>query len=184
VSQFEGDVGAAMLVKSSFGEPLDREELQLHLGITRELNDLEQLVPGYDIVFPLAGYRCGAKHDEHLTRFRNVAVAPPQVRACAAVGHCNSRSRLFALAFSSSLTVVVVVVVVIVVAVAAAVVVSVRYLYRTGAFYSASRVLAMIFRRVTLRIRATFWPQFTTARISSWRRTVRSRPWTVASARL
>lgn len=80
--QLTFDVGSAMLVKSSFGWPLDLEELAANVGSwvdPSDLTNLEPYVPGYDVVFPLAVFHCGEQPTLHLHRFENFTLAPPQV---------------------------------------------------------------------------------------------------------
>jgi hypothetical protein len=86
------DVGSAMLVKSSFGWPLDLQELAANVGTwvdPDDLTNLEPYVPSYDVVFPLAVFHCGEQPTLHLHRFENFTLAPPQVGCLAWKGVCQ-----------------------------------------------------------------------------------------------
>ena len=79
-SDFVANIGAAILVKSSFGPRLNLPELVAHVNNTAA-RDNEHYRPGYDVMFPLAFYRCGFHPETHLRNFDNVTLLAPHVRA-------------------------------------------------------------------------------------------------------
>ncbi len=80
-SDFIANIGAAVLVKSSFGPPLDLPELRAFVN-NSEARDNAWYRPGFDVQFPLSFYRCGFHPESHLMMYDNATIRPVQVRGC------------------------------------------------------------------------------------------------------
>ena len=78
-SDFTANIGAAIMVKSSFGPALDVAALAEFVNNT-DARDSEHYRRGYDVMFPLAFYRCGFHPETHLRHFDNTTLLPSYVR--------------------------------------------------------------------------------------------------------
>lgn len=87
-SNFISNLGAAILVKSSFGPRLNLSELSAWVNNTGA-RDNERYRKGYDVMFPLAFYRCGFHPESHLSQFDDTVVLPPQVSVCETTAICQ-----------------------------------------------------------------------------------------------
>ena len=77
-TDFITNIGAAIMVKSSFGPELDVAGLAAYVH-NDAARDNEHYRPGYDVMIPLAFYRCNFHPETHLSRFDNTTIKPVQV---------------------------------------------------------------------------------------------------------